>query len=101
MAKKKLRSHVMPVTYCPACLYKFDRASDFDGLGTKPKPGDATLCMRCAAILEFDSDLRPKMPSAQMLADIDADPKLSAQLDQGQRAIRRMWVTHPWMETQH
>lgn len=44
---------------CPTCDYRFDLIKTFDGSQTDLKPGDVSLCMNCAQILEFDSQLTP------------------------------------------
>lgn len=38
---------------CPVCFYRVDSASCVTDEGAQPKPGDLTVCFRCAAPLKF------------------------------------------------
>lgn len=58
-----------PAALCPACGYQVDAASSLEG-DDRPGPGDISLCLRCAAILEFGADLRPVAASAETLASL-------------------------------
>lgn len=42
---------------CPNCEKVLDEASDPTGLRPKPEPGDITICIYCAQVCEFDSEL--------------------------------------------
>jgi hypothetical protein len=46
--------HTMPETPCPACGAVFDAASGDD---CRPEPGALSICIRCAAMLQFTSTL--------------------------------------------
>ena len=41
---------------CPACGAKLDAATSPDGRAT-PVPGDVSICIKCATVLEFDDSL--------------------------------------------
>jgi hypothetical protein len=49
----------LPADYCPCCFRHLDAASGIDHDDT-PTPSDVTVCMYCAAYLEFDENLRLK-----------------------------------------
>lgn len=44
---------------CPSCNYPFELIRTFDGSQAAIRPGDVSLCMDCAQILEFDQSLEP------------------------------------------
>jgi len=68
----------MPEAACPACGAVFDRAS---GSGSKPEPGSLSICIRCAAMLQFTSTLE--------LAELTAAEFLELP-DDVQRELRRI-----------
>lgn len=45
----------IPERTCPHCGYLFDAIGTADGSAGRPKRGDATVCLNCAAILVFTS----------------------------------------------
>lgn len=47
---------------CPVCGATLNAASGIEHEET-PRPGDATVCVHCAAILLFDDDLRLRKPT--------------------------------------
>jgi hypothetical protein len=51
---------VIPESRCPECAHRFDRASDSEFSGSAPTPGDITLCIECAAILQYDDAMQPQ-----------------------------------------
>lgn len=82
-----------PITYrhaepspCPRCDRWLDRTSHGRGAAVLPKPGDLTLCIGCCALLVFDDNMRLAEPSAEILADIDAETM--AEVEQIKTAIR-------------
>ena len=57
----------MPESSCPVCKHKFNRVSDLKE-SKRPKPGDITLCIKCAAVLHFDKEMRvQKLPCMDLL----------------------------------
>lgn len=51
-----------PATLCPHCGYAMDAASSMQGEAV-PDPGDWSICLRCAGVLQFDATLRPGLPA--------------------------------------
>ena len=47
---------------CPICWKKLDAATATQK-GTKPKAGDATVCICCGALLVFNDDLTVRLPT--------------------------------------
>lgn len=47
---------------CPACGYRCDRVTGANN-NDAPKPGDATICIDCGALSEFDHDMAPVLVS--------------------------------------
>lgn len=43
--------------HCPFCSAKLDRATCITEPGQKPNAGDLTICIYCAAPLQFSSEL--------------------------------------------
>lgn len=77
-----------PTTQCPNCGYLIDShrlvAEQLDGspLGTRipdpvPEAGDVTVCLKCAELFAFDTDLslRPLTPAEKAITD--QDPKVA------------------------
>lgn len=62
----KLQEHEIKQTRCPICGKKLECATNFFGENA-PKPGDATICIRCghAAIFDDELGLRPATPEEQ------------------------------------
>jgi hypothetical protein len=50
------KTHRTPETECPNCGYKLDAVGNFEG-DSAPKPGDASMCINCGELLEFDKDM--------------------------------------------
>lgn len=47
----------LPVDHCPWCGYRFDATSGVAHDNT-PSPGDFTVCISCASVLQFGVDLK-------------------------------------------
>lgn len=76
-------THIKP-SPCPACGHVMDAATAvFDDV--TPKPGDATVCINCAALLQFADDLSYKPANTHELP-LDA----LEQLADVQAAVRKM-----------
>ena len=49
--------HVTPESRCPYCGHRFNRAANIDDADDRgPAPGDITICIACASILEYGAD---------------------------------------------
>lgn len=42
---------------CPTCKHQLDGFTDTNNQGATPSPKDASVCLYCAELLEFDDDL--------------------------------------------
>lgn len=42
-----------PVVYCPHCEARLDQGQDLEGSDATPQPFDLTVCLHCAAPLQF------------------------------------------------
>lgn len=85
-----------PENACPHCGVELNAASLVHG-GGGPRPGDATICYRCAVVMVFDDNLnlRPLTPREQEKADNDI-------YIQGARlAIMQMNQDDPWNQSQN
>lgn len=60
---------------CPACSSALDAASDLDG-DDRPKEGDVSVCFYCAAVLQFDADLRLRVFEGELEDDVGAQVAL-------------------------
>lgn len=76
----------LPRHGCPVCLSAADAASDLRG-DAQPKPGDITVCLYCASILEFDEEMRPQRSSASKLAALN--PRMRLELELMRNLIRQ------------
>lgn len=66
------RDNIDPSNQCPLCGYTIDAASGTPGVDRRPHAGDVSLCMQCAAILEFaegDHGLRIVEPNLAMMRE--------------------------------
>lgn len=48
----------VPESPCPSCGHVMNGATDPDDLDAVPVPGDATVCINCAALLVFGPELQ-------------------------------------------
>jgi len=42
---------------CPSCRHEMHQAMSTNNQSTPPEPGDVTICIRCAALLKFNSTM--------------------------------------------
>lgn len=54
----------------------------------KPKPGDATMCIRCGIISVFDAEMKLRSPTRQELAKLMHDDKVQ-QMGMAHAAMRK------------
>lgn len=70
---------------CPSCGSGNTEHTSVTQPGTRPKPGDWTICFYCAAVCEFgpEPDLEPRLVTAAELAAADEDVRraVSAAVD--------------------
>ena len=59
--------------YCPKCGLLCDAVSDPEGSDSKPQQGDISICFGCAAILEFDKNLKLKVCSEDKINKLDTE----------------------------
>lgn len=59
--------------YCPKCGLLCDAVSDPEGSDSKPQQGDISICFKCAAILEFDKNLKLKVCSEDKINKLDTE----------------------------
>lgn len=92
-------SHVTPTNLCPHCGYMIDRASGLDG-EQGPRPGDVTLCLRCAEVSLFGATLQLEIPPAGFMDDWQReDPAGWSQVIRAQRLIRETASKFPFAKT--
>ncbi len=56
----------IPMQLCPTCGYTSDSATALED-GKRPKVGDFTVCINCAGVMRFGSDLQ-LVPSSSLEA---------------------------------
>lgn len=63
---------------CPACGHKLSAASGVDH-DRRPRPGDVSVCIMCAAVLIFERRGRLRLATAQEATECMAEsPELAA-----------------------
>src|SRR5262245_6109071 len=65
----------LPISFCPACGYTLDAASNPPGAGEeRPKPGDLTVCFKCGqTILVFEPDMTLRLARSEDLDGLDVE----------------------------
>ena len=78
---------------CPECKHTFDAHTVIgEGLLTmRPQPGDMTVCLHCAEILQFEAN-GLRLADAVDLAELDED--VLDELALARHAIRTMRYQH-------
>jgi len=85
-AARMITTRLKP-SMCPACGHELDAATSvFDKV--RPTPGDVTVCINCAALLQFTDDLSFKLANTHELTLTVLD-----QLAEIQAAVRKMHCT--------
>lgn len=82
-----MTENVTPESTCPACGYKFDRASSLTG-EHRPDADDFTLCLNCGAIFRFNADLTTREATPAELEALDLETY--AEIQRVRSAILRM-----------
>ncbi len=84
----------VPASLCPVCGYMLDSVESITNPDDKPDPGDFTVCMGCARVLQFDDRLIPFLPLADALeCAFRDDPDARRAVEVTVRAIRHMHAT--------
>lgn len=74
-----------PPVRCPACDHLVDAATSTQGEAT-PSPGDLSVCVYCAAVLEFADDLRLTLMTQEQ---VDAlEPEIRAAVTSARSVVR-------------
>lgn len=77
-------------TLCPHCGHLLDAATGLEA-GTKPSPGDFSICLSCIEPLRFNDDLRPvAFAPGEYEALAQTHPAEHAELERGRRVMRRI-----------
>lgn len=66
--------HIRPVE-CPVCAEVLDGATCVDR-DASPKPGDATMCIKCGSIVMFTRGLGLRLPTKQEQRQLAGDPRV-------------------------
>lgn len=61
---------------CPHCLHQMDRTTGMTGR-EMPRPGDVSLCIRCAGIALFDERLQIRAPDEAERLELEAEPAVT------------------------
>jgi hypothetical protein len=76
-------TRLKPVS-CPTCRYEMDAATAVFA-AVRPKPGDVTVCINCAALLQFANDMSLILANTHELTLDVLD-----QLAEAQAAVKKM-----------
>ncbi len=62
---------------CPSCAGPLSACTDVNNPDnvTLAKPGDLTVCVYCAAVLQFDEDLKHVVADSEILENLSPDTK--------------------------
>ena len=80
-------SYRMPTQNCPACGTRLDAASGLCEDTPRPKAGDFTVCIDCAALMTFTKSLTVALVDPGGMKKIHPDDL--ADIRRAQAAIRR------------
>ncbi len=78
---------------CPACAATLDGATGAEG--TRPEPGNLSICAYCQALLEFDETLHVRMIRPETLDMLNANPELMAVLRRIQAGLAERQRNRP------
>lgn len=53
-----MKTFRLEVQLCPKCGYTLDAATKVEGTKGAPEPGDLTVCLGCASVLQFGPELK-------------------------------------------
>ena len=67
---------------CPSCGYVTQCVSNITGQeDARPRPGDFTVCIRCAKVLVFNENLKMRFPTGEELLEIAGNLKLKREIE--------------------
>jgi len=93
----------LPEQHCPNCNELLTGSASFFDPHSRPKEGDANICVYCAAVLVFNADLTSHPATDAELAEFRADEGSWQELRTTQDAIRRAIAhrrrRHAWFST--
>lgn len=76
-------SHIRPLTHCPFCNKRLDRAANIPGETAAPSPGDFALCFGCGEWHVYtETDCRK--PTTEEYEEIATNPDC--------RKVRSAWL---------
>ena len=76
-----------PLSICPNCQHPLDAAGTMDGSAAKPEKDDLTICLHCAAVLQFNADLTLRQPTPEEVIEFPAETRYD--LAQGIKAVKK------------
>jgi len=74
--------NTVKTTTCPACSHVLEEASAVDGKPTAPVPGDLSVCLYCARLLQFTEDLDVRVMTEADIAQLPNKTRIEVQLTQ-------------------
>lgn len=84
-----MQTTIIKPTFCPSCGHKIDRTSSVHG-DYGPAEGDISLCIRCANVSIFDSELGLRRPSMREFNQLMDDPELRETILKAKSVIKRV-----------
>jgi hypothetical protein len=80
-----MKTTILSMSSCPRCGYGVDAATAAYG-NVQPKPGDVSICLNCAALMQFNDDLKLGPGPESLLDELPADKRRL--IERGRRYIR-------------
>lgn len=93
MSAPDLRDTPTPVTACPYCGHRLDRAMAGDPKepDATPSEGDLSVCISCSSIMVFAADLTLRRPEpGEIKAKFAEQPDLAEGVGRAQAAVRSL-----------
>lgn len=66
----------VPANDCPSCGKNLDIATSIDG-DFKPRVGDLTVCIKCAAFLVFGEDFSLRLITPEEMGGLEDDTRIT------------------------
>ena len=73
--KKDAAHHDTGDAVCPACNRSLNRATQINGCGPAPSPGDLSICYYCCAVLQFLANEKFRALEDRELATLPDGPR--------------------------
>ena len=83
----------LPLSPCPKCGYKTDAATPCNEIAeenSRPRPDDISVCLGCATVLQFNSDMTTRAVELDDIPGISDDTKF--QVRRIQQTMRKLRV---------